>query len=240
MHPELESVRPPAPAPQRTLSRSDCARFEPIVRRLAMRTARRVPRHILVSDLISDGWLGLVEAFNRQRNMPEEEFVAYATYRIRGAMLDHLRSLDSVSRSARGKSREVARAIAELTRELSRQPEESEIAGRLALSVEGYQALLDCLAKAGMSRLEMLDIDRTDVESKLERPDESLLREDMQRTVARAIDLLPARQQQVLALYYQEECTLREIGLLLEVTESRVSQLHTEAIHRLRAAIGKE
>ena len=91
-----------------------------------------------------------------------------------------------------------------------------------------------------MSRLEMLDIDQSDIESSIERPDESLLREDMQKSVARAIDTLPERQQQVLALYYQEECTLREIGLLLEVTESRVSQLHTEAIHRLRAAIGKE
>jgi RNA polymerase sigma factor for flagellar operon FliA len=229
-----------APVQKRALSRADYERFEPIVRRLAMRTARRVPRHILVSDLVSDGWLGLVEAFGRAEAMPEEEFIAYATYRIRGAMLDHLRSLDSVSRSARGKSREVARAIAELTRELARQPEENEIAGRLELSVEGYQALLDTLAKAGMSRLEMLDIDHSDVESTFERPDESLLREDIQKSVARAINTLPERQQQVLALYYQEECTLREIGLLLEVTESRVSQLHTEAIHRLRAAIGKE
>lgn len=235
-----ESQQAVAPHQKRALSRADYERFEPIVRRLAMRTARRVPRHILVSDLVSDGWLGLVEAFGRAENMPEEEFIAYATYRIRGAMLDHLRSLDSVSRSARGKSREVARAIAELTKELSRQPEEKEIAGRLKLSVESYQALLDTLAKAGMSRLEMLDIDQSDVESSSERPDESLLREDIQKSVARAIGALPERQQQVLALYYQEECTLREIGLLLEVTESRVSQLHTEAIHRLRAAIGKE
>lgn len=225
---------------RRALSRADYDRFEPIVRRLAMRTARRVPKHILVSDLVSDGWLGLVEAYSRAGSMPEEEFVAYATYRIRGAMLDHLRSLDTVSRSARAKSREVARAIAELTRELHRAPEEAEIAKHLTLSVEAYQALLDTLAKAGMSRLEMLDIDKSDIESTFERPDDSALREDLQASVARAIHTLPERQQQVLALYYQEECTLREIGLLLEVTESRVSQLHTEAIHRLRAAIGKE
>jgi len=205
-----------------------------------MRTARRVPRHILVSDLVSEGWLGLVEAFGRAADMPQEEFVAYATFRIRGAMLDHLRSLDTVSRSARAKSREVARAITELTAKLERAPDEAEIAHRLALSVLAYQGLLDTLAKAGMARLDLVDVAGSDLESHSERPDETILREDLQRSVVRAIDTLPERQQHVLALYYQEECTLREIGLLLQVTESRVSQLHTEAIHRIRAAVGKE
>lgn len=236
----MQPNKPNTATARRSLSREDYERFEPIVRRLAMRTARKVPRHIMVSDLISDGWLGLVEAFSRAESMPEEEFVAYATYRIRGAMLDHLRHLDTASRTARAKSRTVARAIAELTRELSRQPEEQEIAARLQMPLADYQTMLGGLAAAGMSRLEMLDIDQTDVESTFERPDETAVKDDIRALVARSIGTLPERQQQVLALYYQEECTLREIGELLGVTESRVSQLHTEAIHRLRAAIGKE
>jgi|JI10StandDraft_1071094.scaffolds.fasta_scaffold105345_4 RNA polymerase sigma factor FliA len=231
----------PPPAPRRALTRADYDRFQPLVRRLAMRAARRVPSHIKAQDLMGYGWLGLVEAFSRaEATMADEEFEAYASYRIRGAMLDYLRSLDPMARALRSRSRHVSRAIADLTKSLGRQPEEEEIAKALGMELDAYRETLSDIGKAGMARLELLDLDKVDLVSEAEAPDEEVSRQGMAGLVAGAIDKLPERLRQLLALYYQEECTLREIGLVLGVTESRVSQLHTEAIHRLRAALRRE
>ncbi len=229
------------PAQRRALTRADYDRFQPLVRRLAMRAARRVPSHIKAQDLMGYGWLGLVEAFSRaEATMADEEFEAYASYRIRGAMLDYLRSLDPMARALRSRSRHVSRAIAELTKSLGRQPEEEEIAKALGMELDAYRETLSDIGKAGMARLELLDLDKVDLVSEAEAPDEEVSRQSMAGVVAGAIDKLPERLRQLLGLYYQEECTLREIGLVLGVTESRVSQLHTEAIHRLRAALRRE
>ena len=228
-------------AATRTLSPSDYAKYLPIVRRTAMRLARKVPAHITVNDLIGYAWLGLVEAFSRASpDMDPEEFEAYALYRIRGAMLDHLRSLDTQTRARRTQSRKVTRAIAKLTGVLKRPPEEEEIAKELGIELEEYRAMLAALDRAGMTRLEMLDLDGELPANDAELPDESAGKRQLEEAVAGAIHTLPPRLQQVLALYYGEECTLREIGAILDVTESRVCQLHSEAVHRLRAAIGKE
>lgn len=229
-------------APKRTLTREDYERYLPLVRRIAMRLARRVPSHISIGDLISSGWVGLVEAFSRcGEDMPTEEFEAYASHRVRGAMLDYLRGLDPATRQARNASRRVTRAISDLTHSLGRPPEEEEIADALGLELDAYRTLLTQISSAGMSRLEIVDLDRIDtVTDKSDGPDEIAEQRLLAEVVAEAIERLPLRLQQVLALYYQEDCTLREIGAVLQVSESRVCQLHAEAMHRLRADIGKE
>ncbi len=146
----------PPPAPRRALTRADYDRFQPLVRRLAMRAARRVPSHIKAQDLMGYGWLGLVEAFSRaEATMADEEFEAYASYRIRGAMLDYLRSLDPMARALRSRSRHVSRAIADLTKSLGRQPEEEEIAKALGMDLDAYRETLSDIGKAGMARLEL-------------------------------------------------------------------------------------
>ena len=232
-------VLPQETVAARTLSRADYDRFLPLVRRTAMRLARRVPREVTVADLVSYGWIGLIEAFRRaQPDMPENEFEAYALYRVKGAMLDYLRGLDPASRSTRKTSRLIARAIADLSQKLGRAPEEEEIAGTLGMTQDQYRQALSDVAAAGMARLEMVQLDNMEVEGSYD--DSSDGRRLISSALVRAIGSLPPRLQQVLALYYQEDCTLREIGEVLGVTESRVSQLHTEAVHRLRAAIGRE
>jgi RNA polymerase sigma factor FliA len=224
----------------RVLSAADYRKYLPIVRRTAMRLARKVPSHISVGDLTGYAWVGLVEAFARSsEHMDEAEFEAYALYRIRGAMLDHLRSLDTQSRASRATSRKVTRAIHRLTQSLLRPPDENEIAAELSLTLIEYRSTLAALDRAGMNRLEMLDIDG-ELPDEAELPEELAGRKEMQEAVADAIQMLPERLQHILALYYTEECTLREIGAILDVSESRVCQLHTEAVHRLRAAIGRD
>jgi len=229
-------------APKRTLTREDYERFLPLVRRIAMRLARRVPSHISIGDLISSGWVGLVEAYSRTgEDMPAEEFEAYASHRVRGAMLDYLRGLDPATRQARNASRRVTRTISDLTRGLGRPPEEEEIADALGLDLDGYRTLLGQISSAGMSRLELVDLDQIDAPTdRSDAPDDLAEQRLLAEHVAGAIERLPLRLQQVLALYYQEDCTLREIGAVLQVSESRVCQLHSEAMHRLRADIGQE
>lgn len=225
----------------RVLSAEHYRKYLPIVRRTAMRFARRVPRHITVADLTGYAWIGLVEAFARASDdMDEAEFEAYALYRIRGAMLDYLRSLDTQSRASRATSRKVTRAIAEVTKRLGRPPEEEEVAAELAMTVVEFRGTLAALERAGMNRLELTDFDADLVADAGERPEDAAGRREIQEAVTAAIGTLQPRLQQVLALYYTEECTLREIGEILGVSESRVCQLHAEAVHRLRAAIGQE
>jgi RNA polymerase sigma factor for flagellar operon FliA len=220
------------------LSREDHERFLPIVRRIAMRLARRVPREVTVQDLVSYGWIGLLEAHQRASGMHDGEFEAYASYRIRGAMLDYLRTLDPMARTTRAVSRRIARVIAERAHALGRMPEEDEIAGALGIDVDEYRAQLQRVSEAGMARLDIADVDELEhhTASTEELADKVMLKE----VVARAIGQLSPRLQQVLALYYQQGCTLRQIGQVLGVTEARACQLHAEAMHKLRALVGKD
>jgi RNA polymerase sigma factor for flagellar operon FliA len=226
---------------KRTLNRDAYEKFRPLVRRTAMRLARRVPASIAVADLVGYGWIGLMEAYQRSdAKMPNEEFEAYALYRVRGAMLDYLRTLDPTTRDLRRASRRVAQGIRVLSAKLGREPEEEEIARELQLDVPAYRALLEKIGAAGMARLELLDVDNLDVATNTESVEDEIAKKRLADAVATAIEGLPQKLAQVLALYYQEGCTLRQIGMVLGVSESRVSQLHTEAIHRLRAAVGRE
>jgi RNA polymerase sigma factor for flagellar operon FliA len=182
-----------------------------------------------------------MEAYQRTaEDMPDEEFQAYALYRVRGAMLDYLRSLDPTTRDLRRASRTVTRAIRDLSQTMGHEPEEEDIAKHLGMDVPAYRALLEKIASAGMARLEMLDLDDIDLESATETVDDEVSKRRLADAVAQAMEKLPDKLINVLALYYQEGCTLREIGAVLGVGESRVSQLHTEAIHRLRAAVGRD
>lgn len=222
----------------RALDRPAYARFLPLVRRIAMRLVRKVPQHITVEDLVGYGWVGLMESYQRaDPNMPEHEFEAYASCRVRGAMLDHLRVLDSASRDLRSASKKVTAVIRGLTAQLNRPPEEEEIARGMGTSIDELRSLLQRISQGGAARLEVLDLDQMDVAADAPAIDEEVGRRQLGAAVAQAIETLPPRLQQMLALYYQEDCTLREIGLILSLTESRVCQLHSEAMHRLRARI---
>jgi RNA polymerase sigma factor for flagellar operon FliA len=234
---QLADERASDTAVARGLDRALYERYLPLVRRIAMRTVRKLPSHVGLDDLLGAGWIGLVEALRRRTDgMPEEQFEAYASHRIRGAILDHLRALDPMSRKMRAASRQIAETIRALSARLGREPEETEIAGELGLEVDAYRTLLGQVAEADCARLELTDIgdDRATPE---QGPDALAARRELAELVATAIDSLPERLRIVVGLYYQEECSLREIGEILGVTESRACQLHSEAIHRIRARL---
>ena len=212
-------------------------RYLPLVRRITMRLVRKLPAEVTLDDLLGAGWLGLVEALRRRTDvMDEEQFEAYASHRVRGAILDYLRSLDPMSRKLRGASRQISLAIKTLAAHLGRAPEEEEIAGQLGLPVETYRQLLGDVAQADMARIELTDLVAPATLPDAG-PDHIVSRAQLIEQIAQAIDELPERLKLVVGLYYQEELNLKEIGLVLEVTESRVCQLHSEAIHRIRAAL---
>jgi RNA polymerase sigma factor FliA len=209
-------------------------RYTPLVRRIAMKTIRSLPSSVTLDDLLSAGWIGLAEALRRRTtSMDEEQFEAYASHRVQGAILDYLRSLDPLSRKLRGASRRITEVTAELTRHLGRSPEEEEIAEHLGLPLDEYHQLLTKIADAGLARLELTESVQDRAQSSS--PEQIASQHELVDRVAEAIDTLPERLRNVLGLHYQEDCSFREIGEILGVTESRACQLHAEAVHRIRA-----
>lgn len=208
----------------------------PLVRRIAMRTIRSLPPTLTFDDIVSAGWVGMAEALQRRtEGMDDDHFEAYASYRVRGAILDYLRMLDPLSRKLRGASRRITSAINELTQRLSRLPSEDEVAAELGLSLSAYQDLLTEISDAGFARLELTSA--SEPADRDPSPESLASRGEIVENVTRAVDELPERLQLVLGLHYQEECSLREIGEILGVTESRVCQLHSEAVHLIRARL---
>ncbi len=216
--------------------RDTASQYMPLVRRIAIRTARTLPSSVSFDDVLSAGWVGMAEALTRRRpDMDEEHFEAYASHRVRGAILDYLRGLDPLSRKLRGASRKITEAVRDLSRRFERNPTEDEVAEELGLALPDYQRLLAEISEAGYARLELSGDERSDDPS----PEAMASRSEMVGAVTAAIESLSERLQMVLGLYYQEDCSFREIGEILGVTESRVCQLHSEAVHLIRARLDR-
>jgi RNA polymerase sigma factor for flagellar operon FliA len=213
-----------------------------LVKSIAWRMSRRVPSQVEVNELMSVGMMGLVDAAGRYQPSLGVPFEAYARRRVHGAMLDSLRQLDRVPRSVRKLRRDLDRAITQLRHELNREPSEAEIAGALNVSEGEYDAMLRQAQTADVGVVR--EVDQSGEGSLLdfaidpgEGPEVRLERAELKQHLARAIVELPERERQILALYYQEELSLAEIGAVIGVGESRVSQLRSQAIARLRSRL---
>ncbi len=216
----------------------------PTVRYLARRIHERLPQHVELDDLISAGVVGLIDAFSKFDHTKKVQFKSYAQFRIRGAILDSLRTLDWSPRELRRKGRAVEEAIRSVTQKLGRVPSEPEIAQEMELSLGDYQQLLGELKGLEIGSLHM---ERSEDSGDEElsyipgAPDEDplfrCLQGEMKQRLTDAIEELPEKERMVLTLYYYEELTMKEIGLTLGVVESRVSQIHSSAVVRLRAAL---
>lgn len=211
-------------------SSGDPAAYLPMVRALARRLARRLPPYIELDDLVSAGVVGLMEAIDRFDPKRNTAFAAYAEFRVRGAMLDELRRRDLMARDARAESKRIEKAVGDLSRNLGRAPQDEEVAAVLDLSVEELRNKMQRLVPVRICALED-DACETNYISPFDALDHSQKIDSLTNAVGR----LTTRQQQVLHLYYKEELTLREIGSVLEVSESRVSQLMSSITLQLRA-----
>lgn len=229
------------PSPRLQLSDEVARRYSARIRRHAARVARRLPRHIQVSDLVSAGYTGLVDAYLRFDTARMESFEAYVDQRIRGAILDELREHDPLTRDQRAFSRKLATTTHRLATELGRAPEESEVAEALGLSLDALQVQLSRMcATAARNGAASLDEDADEaIGEAWDRPDEIAERSEQFARISSAIEALPPRHRHVLRMHYEEGKTLRQIGEALGVTESRASQIHAEAIGRLRALVGE-
>lgn len=209
-------------------------RYVPLVRHEALRLQVRLPASVELDDLLQAGGIGLLNAVERYDALQGTAFTTYAVQRIRGAMLDELRSRDWVPRSVRRNAREVAQAIGQLEQELGRNATETEVAERLGIDIADYrQMLLDTNNSQLFSYDEWREehgdsIELVTDDHQRENPLQQLLDSNLRQRVMEAIETLPEREKLVLTLYYQEELNLKEIGAVLEVGESRVSQLHSQ------------
>jgi RNA polymerase sigma factor for flagellar operon FliA len=216
----------------------------PQVQYIARRVHDRLPSQVPIEDLYHAGVLGLMEALERYDPEKQVQFKSYAKFRIRGAILDSLRAMDWSPRSLRRQAREVEQAHERLRQRLGRSPTEPEVAEEIGLSIEDYQRLLGDIGGLGLGSLEK-ETGENGEESELlrYRPDTGddpytlCLRSELQQRVAEAIAELETQEQRVLALYYQEELTMREVGEVIGVGESRVSQIHSAAMVKLRARL---
>ena len=253
---------PQGPAPARTAAGYEEAAFSikgaqpvvseeslrehlPMVRFLAIRIHERLPQQVEMEDLISAGIVGLMDALQKFDSTKKVQFRTYAQFRVRGAMLDSLRSLDWGPRDLRRKGRAVEEAIRSLSTRLGKAPTEHEVAKEMGLDLHAYQQLLGELSGLELGSLNVMPADDAGVEALALIPagpeDDPFLQcqgNEMRRLLADAIAELPERERMVLTLYYYEELTMREVGATMGVVESRVSQLHSAAMARLRVALG--
>ena len=221
--------------------------YAPLVKFVAGRLGATLPAHVDEQDLVSYGLLGLIGAIERFDPDREIKFETYAISRIKGAIIDELRSLDWVPRSVRTRAREIERAIAELERRLHRAPTDEEIAAKVGITTDELENSLSEISRSSMAALDELwspsgggdQIALIDTIEDEDAPDPefSLEQTEMREALGEAIARLPEREKLVVTLYYYEELTLREIGEVIGVTESRVSQLHTKAVLRLKARL---
>jgi RNA polymerase sigma factor FliA len=222
--------------------------YAPLVKYVAGRLGSGLPAHVDEGDLVSYGLLGLIGAIERYDPGRDVKFETYAIARIKGAIIDELRALDWVPRSVRSRAREIERAMTELEARLGTAPTDEQIADKIGITVAELEESLSEIARSSIAALDELwtvsgsDGDQValiDTIEDTEAPDPQgqLSQTEMKEAIADAIARLPEREKLVVTLYYYEELTLREIGEVLGVTESRVSQLHTKAILRLKARL---
>jgi RNA polymerase sigma factor for flagellar operon FliA len=216
------------------------AKYAPLVKRIAYYLMAKLPASVQVEDLIQVGMMGLLDAVSHYDGNQGAQFETYAVQRIRGAMLDELRQSDWLPRTARRNQRQIEAAVNTLEQRLGRTPSEGELAKELGVSLEEYQQML--LDARGSQLLYYEDFQESDDEDFLERhatddranPLEQLQEEGFRENLVAAIGRLPEREKLMMALYYEQELNLREIGEVLGVSESRVCQLHSQAVARLR------
>jgi RNA polymerase sigma factor for flagellar operon FliA len=223
------------------------AEHAPLVKRLAHQLRAKLPPSVQVDDLIQAGMMGLLDAVNRYEETHGAQFETYAVQRIRGSMLDELRGSDWLPRSIRQNMRKIESAMTALQQKFGRQPSETEIAEQLKMSLADYQEML---GDGGGHQLIYYEdfhdnegnenfLDRYCVDESSD-PLQALLNGGFRAAVVDAISSLPEREKIVMGLYYEQELNLKEIGAVMGVSESRVCQLHSQAVARLRSKLRKE
>ena len=221
--------------------------YAPLVKYVAGKVAMGMPHNVEFDDLVGFGVFGLFDAIEKFDPDKHVKFKTYAVTRIRGAIFDELRSIDWVPRSVRQKSREIEEAVRHLEANLGRAATDEEIAAEMGMTTRDFQKTM--LKVSGTSILSLNDMwysgeenDKVSIVDSIEspesmNPDMIVEKDEIKRVIVQAIQELPEKEKKVLVLYYYEDLTLKEIGKVLEVTESRISQLHTKAIMRLRAKL---
>jgi len=219
--------------------------YAPLVKTVVERVAMKLPSHVDREDLINVGVIGLMSALDRYDETRNVRFEIYARFRIRGAILDELRSRDVVSRSTRNKDSILEKAISALRNNLGRHPTEEDIAGYLNISLDEYYKMLD--EARGVSILSQDDLppnfcERYGSDEVMESVEKNnplsfITKKEQKELLREAIDSLPEKEKTILALYYYEELTLKEIGEVVSLTESRICQIHSQAILRLRGRL---
>jgi RNA polymerase sigma factor for flagellar operon FliA len=237
-----KSTKSKKPSQKELLARRNeyAAKFFPYIEKVARRLARRLPAHVEIDDLISSGVIGLMEAAERFDPKRVDRFEAFAEFRIRGAMLDDLRSRDTLSRDMRRLSNELRDATRRLESQLGRTPDQEEIARRLGVGVDELYARQQKLSGSSVVGIDDAGpdlLERTGDQTAAD-PFEIAARREMLSHLIAGIEGLPEKMQQVLSLYYCDNLNLKEIGTVLGVTESRVCQIHGEATKRLRESLG--
>jgi RNA polymerase sigma factor FliA len=222
-------------------------RYAPLTKYIAHRLAMRLPSHISVKDLISAGVTGLIDAIGKFDPGKNVDFKTYAEFRIRGAMLDELRALDWVPRSARQKANQIEKTILEIERTKGRPAEDEEVAEMLGISLDEFYVVLNEINGISLLDTESFRPNRSLIteeeflNSILDEGDndpfELLRLKELKSILARAIEGLSPREKTVISLYYYEELTLKEIGQILDLTESRICQIHTKCILKLRVRL---
>jgi len=228
-----------------TLDRSAAVnQYAPLVRRLASQMMSRLPSNVDIDDLIQAGMIGLMDALSRFESGHGAQFETFATQRIRGAMIDELRGGDWLPRSVRRNQRTIDAAIRSVEQKVKRSATESEVAAEMGLTLAQYQERFGDAHGAQLVYLDELSGPESD-DSFLDRhlgdetadPQEVLGSERFRGALIAAIDGLPEREKQVMGMYYEHDMNLKEIGAVLGVTESRVCQLHAQAVSRLRSKL---
>ena len=217
----------------------------PLVRRIAHHMIAKLPPNVELDDLIQVGMMGLAEALSRYEIAQGVQFETFATQRIRGAMLDELREGDWMSRSSRKSQKDIEHAVNRLEQKLGRSALESEIAGEMGMTLADYQSLLGKVRGTQLIYLEDMTRSHEDDDGFLDRhvadsdadPVELLRDHRLKASLVSAIKGLPEREQYIMGMYYEHDMNLKEIAAVLGVTESRVCQLHSQSIARLRATM---